>query len=173
MSDSPRYPGPPWRPFLALALTGASFCYFTSVWKRHTLPLQAAYLNDYLRVSVGAADLPVKYTLVYAGNRLALPTDAGTLVKREGKVNAPAFTRYLQQDIYEGKTVWNVLLWPLIGSSLVLLLSMSLAFMFGRNESDEARNGRLLRGPRLISQWRFNLPMLFNKKNRGFHIESK
>jgi hypothetical protein len=111
MSDSPRYPGPPWRPFLALALTGASFCYFTSVWKRHTLPLQAAYLNDYLRVSVGAADLPVKYTLIYAGNR--------------------------------------------------------------RNESDEARNGRLLRGPRLISQWRFNLPMLFNKKNRGFYIETK
>jgi hypothetical protein len=79
----------------------------------------------------------------------------------------------LQQDIYEGKTVWSVLLWPIIGASLVLLLSMSLAFVFGRNESDEARNGRLLRGPRLISQWRFLLPMLFNKKNRGFYIETK
>jgi hypothetical protein len=82
--DSPRYPGPPWRPFVALALTGASFYYFTSVWKRHALPLQAAYMGDYLRISVGADALPIKYTLIYAGNRLAIPTDEGTLVKRDG-----------------------------------------------------------------------------------------
>lgn len=158
---------PPWRVLAALLLASASFCYCTHLWRERATPLEAAYLVDYLRVSTIQDGM--KYTTVYAGKRLALPTDIGTLTAKSEKVNVPVFSAYLHDKIY-GESVWMVLLWPLGASGLILFVGLAFAFI---KESDTTRDGKLLRGARIVSHWRWNLPVWLRPRNKGFHILTK
>jgi hypothetical protein len=170
MSDQTSYPSKPWRQLLALALTGASLVWFTSLWKRHATPLEAAYLSSYIRVSI-APHLPLKWTVITHDGMLALPSDEGVLVRQEVETKPPDFESYLRNRIYRGKPIW--LFSPVLGALAVLLLSMGIALKFSNRANHEARNGRLLRGPELVSQRRFNGSLLWKRRNRGFYIEAK
>ena len=159
---------PPWRVLAALLLTLASFCYCIHLWKQQAPLLEAEYLTDYLRLSLPEMPLWTKYTIVKHGAALALPTDTGTLVREKATVNRPVFAAWLQGQIYKGHSVWRVLWWPLAVSLLVLLPSFGWAVVRSNRSSQEAREGRLLRGPRLVSQWHFNWRMLLRQKNAAF-----
>jgi hypothetical protein len=110
---------PPWRVLAALLLSAASFLYFTHLWKERAPLLSAEYIWTYLRIST--IDPPMKSTVIYNGNRLALPTDSGTFTRKSGKTT-PAFREWLQANIYGDQSVWMVLFWPVLASGSILLL---------------------------------------------------
>lgn len=172
MSDSTQYPPRPWRIWLAMAIGVASFAFFTHLWKQRAPLLEGEYITDYIRLSLPAIPGWNKYELVYKGEYLALPTDTGHLVRSNEHVDRQKLQAWLRANIYEGKALPLVLLWPLLETALIFLPCVTLAIRLTRAANREARDGRLLRGPRLVSHWRFNLRSLFRRKG-GFYIESR
>lgn len=155
-----------------MAVGVASFAFFTHLWKQRAPLLQGEYIADYIRLSLPAIPGWHKYELVYKGNYLALPTDTGHLVRSYEQVDRQKLQKWLRTNIYDGNPLPLVLIWPLFGAALIFLPSVTLAIRLTRAANHEARDGRLLRGPQLVSQWRFNLRTLFRRKG-GFYIESK
>lgn len=177
MSDSTQYPPRPWRIWLAMAFGVASFAFFTHLWKQRAPLLQGEYIADYIRLSLPAIPGWNQYELVYArdnaeGKYLALPTDTGHLVRSKERVDRQKLQKWLRANIYDGKTLPWVLFWPLCGTALLFFPALVLAIRLTRAANRDARDGRLLRGPRLVSGWRFNLRSLFKRKG-GFYIETK
>lgn len=171
--DSPQYPPRPWlRPLVALLVSLVALGYFTHLWQQRAPLLQAEYLVDYVRLTFPQVPGWTKYEVVWYGKRLALPTDEGEFERSYESVDRAEFGSWLQANIYAGETLPWVLFWPLVGSGLVLIPSLWLAIRFGDEATREARDGRLLRGPHLVSHWRFNLPTLFKRKG-AFYIETR
>ena len=174
MSETTRYPEQfPWRIIGAFVVAIVAFLWFTTLWKSQAPTLQREYLTDYIRLSVLDWRLSSRYVVIYAGTRVATLSDTGTLVRRYEKRTSAAWKAWLQQDIYEGKSLAYTLRWPLDGAGAILLLLLVLAARRERRARQRARDGRLLRGPELISHWKFNRKLWFNKRNRGFYIEAK
>lgn len=77
-------------------------------------------------------------------------------------VEIPAKTLYgnLRAVIYRGHSVLDLFRGAFIafGSTLFVLLCVGL--VLDRTHEAESRNGRRLRGPRIVSRWRFNLETL-------------
>lgn len=172
MTDSPTYPPRPWRPLVALLVSLVALGYFTHLWQQRAPLLPREYLVDYVRLSLPAIPGWNRYEVVWYGNRLALPTDEGEFTRSRELVDRPQFGSWLKANIYEGKTLPWVLFWPLVGSGLVLIPSLWIAMKLGNEATRQARDGRLLRGPHLVSHWRFNLPTLFRRKG-AFYIETR
>src|SRR6185312_689038 len=80
----------------------------------------------------------------------------GPLAIRNVALRPDGFARWLRIHIYGGRTLAGVLRWPLAGFGITFLLLVLTGARFDRRRNVEARNGRRLRGPGLISRWRFN-----------------
>lgn len=155
-----------------MALGVGAFCFFTHLWKQRAPLLQREYITDYVQLSLPAIPGWNKYELVYKGDYLAVPGDTGHLVRSHERVDRQKLQTWLRSNIYDGRTLPWVLFWPLCGTGLLFFPSLVLAIRLTRAANREAREGRLLRGPQLVSRWRFNLRSLFKRKG-GFYIESK
>jgi type IV secretory pathway TraG/TraD family ATPase VirD4 len=66
------------------------------------------------------------------------------------------FARWLRVHIYDGRTLAGLLRWPLGGFGILLFLLVLTGARLDRIHDRKARDGRRLRGPGLISRWRFN-----------------
>jgi hypothetical protein len=67
-----------------------------------------------------------------------------------------AFHKWIKDAIYRGKSLQEWLLWQIVGTGILALLLVGGGAYLDREHDREARNGRHLRGPRLVSRWRFN-----------------
>lgn len=127
-------------------------------------PLERFYFATYLRLSVigdfrSSREQP-QFDVVFSGNHPAteasMRTIPAALAVREIRFEPQAFTTWLQANIYGGDSPAGVLLWPLTGFGMCFAVLFLAGAYLDRKRDAEARNGRLLRGPRLISRWRFN-----------------
>jgi type IV secretory pathway TraG/TraD family ATPase VirD4 len=73
------------------------------------------------------------------------------------KVPPPVLYRNLRGVIYQGRSIPELFKGAFVsfGSTLFVLLCVGL--ILDRTHEAESRNGRRLRGPRIVSRWRFNL----------------
>ena len=129
-------------------------------------PLERFYLATYAARSL-FPDLPgpgkkmVKQVPVAFVGR-APATDSLLLQSREPvsvrlvAVDPAGFQEWLRVNIYRGRTLAGVFRWPLAGFGLCLLVFGACGAVLDRSHNREARGGRLLRGPRLVSRWQFN-----------------
>lgn len=172
VTTKPAYPSRIWRSALALTLTGASLWYGVHRWNRQAPLLQREYLAAYAWSGLGwDIGKHPKYTVLHTYKQLlALPADTGTFHKDKIEVDPPQFHLWLRIHIYEGNPLWLVLLWPLIFSGVIGVLSLGCATYYDGKANQATRSGRLVRGPRIIPRWRFNLR---SWNNRGFYIETK
>jgi hypothetical protein len=171
--DSPRYPGMPWQMIGALLLSLVILYGSVRLWLPHLPLLQREYLGTYALLSTTGLhkqDQPV----IINGNHLATLQESGVFHRGIYRIqDKEAFRQWLQVNIYEGQGLRRFALVPEILTLLFAVPLFMLACWHHRISQGEARDGRLLRGPRLVSNLQFNWRMLLNKKNRGFYIETK
>jgi hypothetical protein len=100
------------------------------------------------------------FPVIFVGRYLAtsdeLKQPRGPLAIRNVALRPEGFETWLRIHIYGGRTLAGVLRWPLSGFGITSLLLVLTGASFDRAHDREARNGRRLRGPGLISRWRFN-----------------
>jgi type IV secretory pathway TraG/TraD family ATPase VirD4 len=66
------------------------------------------------------------------------------------------FAAWLRSNIYSGRSLAAVLHWPLSAFDICFVGLVFAGAQLDRKQDAAARNGRLLRGPHLVSRWRFN-----------------
>jgi hypothetical protein len=134
-------------------------------------PLERFYFSTYVRLTLfsdfpsfpklghGSADVR-SFSVVFIGRYLAtsdeLQEPRGPLAIRNIALRPEGFAGWLRIHIYDGRTLIGVLRGPLTGFGITFLLLVLPGAHFDRAHDGEARNGRRLRGPGLISRWRFN-----------------
>lgn len=149
-------------------------------------PLERFYFPTYVRLSL-FPDLPSlpklghkagsgkSFLVVLVGqNPLTDKTIAGPLAQmsiRDLPLQPDRFAEWLRTNIYDGHTLFEALHWPLSGFAVCLIAFVVVGSRLDGRHDAEARNGRLLRGPGLISRWRFN----WQTKGDGlrFRIENR
>lgn len=138
---------------------------FLRIWfVRSAAPLERFYFPTYLRLSLfGSFSLghkQPKFQVVFSGRDPATSSSLehvlDTLTIRQIGMKPHAFTAWLRLEIYGGKSPAQVLRMPLIGTGICFVLLVIGGAYLDRKHDVKARDGRLLRGPRLISRWRFN-----------------
>lgn len=67
-----------------------------------------------------------------------------------------AFGVWLEQYIYGGRRLAALRHWPLTGFGICVIGFVATGAFLDHTNNKQARNGRLLRGPELISRSRFN-----------------
>jgi hypothetical protein len=72
-------------------------------------------------------------------------------------------------DVYDGRPLYQVILWPLIATVAVGMCSLVLAAIFS---SGVKKQDKVIRGPRLVSHRQFNLRTIF-KRRGAFYIETR
>lgn len=70
----------------------------------------------------------------------------------------PAATLYddLRRVVYGGNSVLRVFQGAVVCSGFTLVILLTCGMYFDRKHEQETRNGRRIRGPRVVSRWRFN-----------------
>ena len=148
--------------------------------------LESYYLPQYLRLTI-LPELPRlpgngirsgggrrDYQVVFVGSRVATEWPsvplAGPLSVRTVRVAPSAFAQWLRDHIYGGRSVAQLLRWPLRFSALTLIVFVGLGFYLDREYDSVARHGRRLRGPALLSRWRYN--WLTRGEGLRFRIEN-
>ena len=153
--------------FGGLALALACGGLMVRAWVQFAPPLQRFYLRTYATQTLlgslpkfGTKPTVKPYPMVFAGSQLA--TDA-LLAENPGRLSLKlmtfephTFQTWLRVRIYGGKTLDELLIWPLVGTGVCVLLFGGFGAALDRSRNSEARNGRLIRGPRIISRWQFN-----------------
>jgi type IV secretory pathway TraG/TraD family ATPase VirD4 len=138
---------------------------FLHVWfVRSAALLERFYLPTYLRLTVfGGLNLGHKqpqFPVVFSGRNPAISSSLehlpGNLTIRQMSMRPDAFSAWLRTEIYNGKSPAQVLRTPLMGAGISLVLLVLVGSYLDRKHDSKARDGRLLRGPRLISRWCFN-----------------
>jgi hypothetical protein len=180
MSDpaaaSPSYPARAWRPLAGLAVSLIAGTVYIFAWRAHADLLPREYLVDYARLQlpplpIDALEKRWKYDEILNGAVLAIPSESGMFTCAKFTPNSREFFRdWLQKHVYDGKPLWRVLLWPLIATGLTLLSLMAWAVKSHQDANRESRNGRLLRGPRLVTHREWNR---CTKAKEGFWIETR
>jgi hypothetical protein len=127
--------------------TLATFAGSMRLWWLYTPRTQSRYLWDYVRYALG------------------VPTWKGWPYRIEAVQHKPI--RYLPDVVYGGQELWMVLLWPLVATAIVAMISLFLAGELSK--AAQFRTGRVLRGPKVIS----NLEWWWNGigKKKGFYIQ--
>ena len=124
----------------------------------------------YWRVSVLPVSFWKSYTLVTHNGHLAMPEEEGMFRLEHKQMDAKLLKTWLNLWVYHG-SVWWVLRYPL---ALSWLLALGLC-IYGRRLDQryrsEARDGRNLRGPDLVSAAQWNRRI--KRKDRTFYIESR
>jgi hypothetical protein len=131
-------------PLLALLATLAAGAGFMRLWWLHN-GLQRLYVLDYARFTLGLPSYkfwPYRIEQVYHLSPVYLP------------------------QIFHGEPLYMVLLWPLIGTAAVFMLSVFTALALSGGSG--IQQGRVLRGPKLISNLAWKWRMMGQKK--GFYI---
>ena len=157
--------------FLGLILALASALLLVRLWLRLALPLEQFYFPVYVRGTL-LPNLPTipfhghgiasesAFHVVFFGRYVAtdemLPHPPGPLSIRIVRLNRAGFIAWLREHIYHGRTLMQTLRWPLAGFGFCLVLFVAGGAYLDHAHNLEARNGRRLRGPGLISRWRFN-----------------
>jgi hypothetical protein len=157
---------------LGFALSLACGALLVWVWLSYeATPLERFYFPTYARLTL-LADLPSlpkpgpkgeklkPFAVIFSGDHLAtsdlLPGSPGRVIVRDVMLRPEGFARWLRIHIYSGRTLAGVLRWPLCGFGISLLLLVVTGARLDRAHDRKARDGRRLRGPGLISRWRFN-----------------
>lgn len=153
-----------------LGLLTALFCgfLFIRLWVKFAPPLEQFYFAAYVRTSL-FADLPTlpsrhgrgnSFEVVFVGPYLAnehlIMHPNGPVTVKRLALKPRAFATWLQRYIYRGQSLGTTLRWPVAGFGICLIMFVAAGSFLDRAHNKEARNGRLLRGPGLISRWRFN-----------------
>lgn len=131
-------------PFLALAVTLCAGAGFMRLWWMRQ-GLERLYVLDYARFTFGLPSYkfwPYRIEQVYHLSPVYLP------------------------QIFHGEPLYMVLLWPLLGTMAALMLSVFAALAL--SEGNGIQQGRVLRGPKLISNLAWKWRMMGKKK--GFYI---
>jgi hypothetical protein len=172
---------------LGFALGLACGAIFVRAWLSYAAtPLERFYFPAYARLTLfkglpvlprpgHTGESPNSFSVVFEGEYLAtdslLRQPPGRLVIRNVTLQPEGFMRWLRIHIYGGRTLAGVLRWPLGGFGISLLLLVLAGARLDRAHDSMARNGRRLRGPSLISRWRFN------RQTKGdglrFRVESR
>jgi type IV secretory pathway TraG/TraD family ATPase VirD4 len=157
---------------LGFGLSLACGAVFVRAWFSYSAtPLERFYFPTYARLSL-FADFPglpkpgVKgetlkpFRVVFRGGYLAtselFPRLQGRAIVCDVMLRPEGFARWLRIHIYGGRTLPWVLRWPLGGFGIVLVVLVVTGARLDRHHDRKARDGRRLRGPALISRWRFN-----------------
>jgi hypothetical protein len=144
---------------------------FTRLWIKIAPPLEQFYFATYVKGTL-FSDFPAKpfhkrglesgnsFHVAFLGPYIAtddlLRHPPGPLSVRVVRLNPSGFHLWLQQNVYHGKTLAGTLRWPLTGVGFCIVLFVCAGAYLDHAHNREARNGRRLRGPGLISRWRFN-----------------
>ncbi len=172
MTDSPIWPLRwPYFRFAAILITLGAFGYFVHLWRQRAPLLQAFYLSSYIRTALPPIPFWNQYTVVMNGKEMALPDDQGTFYAKSVKLSSESFNSWLKTEIYDNRPLYSVLRWPLIGFGCIFVLLLYFGGKLDRSVNSEARDGRLIRGPKIISHWRWNLRTI--GKPRHFYIETR
>jgi hypothetical protein len=133
---------------IALLCTLAAAAGSVRLWWLHAPRLEQRYIADYCRFTVGMPSFgfwPYRIETVQHLPITALP-DA----------------------VFGGRPLYQVLLWPLVATAIVGLISVFIAATL----STDGSGVRVIRGPMLMSRWAFNRRTLFNRKG-AFYIETQ
>jgi len=173
-----------------LAVGPLVLIFLASAWLYWTLePLQKVYLTTYAASSVGAgiphSEMSFRWVMKTAPGRKSIPASADDVVSEpdpklpvslspkaiaEGwrgvafsppqKVPADSLAKGLQDDVYDGVSVWWLFGRPMLNSLAVLMLLYVIRVWmkegFSRNREQEERHGRRTKGPEWASvlRWR-------------------
>ena len=157
---------------LGFALSLACGAVFVRIWLSYgATPLERFYFPAYARLTL-FADFPKlpkpkvngetlkPFRVVFHDGYLAtsdlFPQSPGRVIVRDVMLRPQGFARWLRIHIYGGRTLAGVLRWPLGGFGIALFVLVVTGTRLDRAHGREARDGRRLRGPGLISRWRFN-----------------
>ena len=167
----------PWRfpRFRVLALLAAAGCsYLTEeLWYRSSNPVQQFYLPRYARLSFvpslkgihysinrGFDEGTTEFDVLTRGEAVAttanVATLSGALAIRKARMDPAAFRDWLQERGFNHRTFLQFIHFPLY---MAITWAVSLFFAgscFDRRRMRKARHGLTLRGPGLVSRWRFN-----------------
>src|SRR5947199_66948 len=98
------------------------------------------------------------FRVAFAGERVATKaslTTSGSLTARAMNLDPKAFHSWLKQNVFEGQTLTHALRWPAYFSLAIFLLLYLAGRHMDRRQLGRSRKGLLLRGPALISRYRF------------------
>jgi hypothetical protein len=169
---------------LVLATAGVILGF--ELWRVERNPLQAFYLATYAKLIIlpdlTKVHIGIKrgipqsrsFLVEFAGETVAttatLP-DFGPLTTRTMNLDPKAFQAWLKQYVFEGQTLTDMLRWKAYCSLPNFLLLYLVGRHLDRHQLGRSRKGLLLRGPALISRYRFN------RKTRGdglaFRLENR
>jgi type IV secretory pathway TraG/TraD family ATPase VirD4 len=136
-------------------------------WILFAAPLERFYLRTYVMQAV-LGDLPSirkksatkLVPVAFAGRTPATETlleqGRSPLAVRLIRLDPAGFEIWLQRNIYGGLTPLRFFAWPLAGFVLCLVTFGACGAVLDQARNREARHGRRLRGPRLVTRWQFN-----------------
>ena len=148
------------------ALTGlVATGWFMMLWTERLPKFERYYLVAYSRTSY--LSLGHSYDLLYidSGRALALPDDPPPYSEHRTEIyNAPKLRAWLKTNIYDGKELWEVYEYPLVGGLLLFCLLLLVARAIEHRNSGD----KILRGPKVISKWKFWL-----RGREGMYVETR
>jgi len=138
------------------------------LWLRLASPLERFYFPAYVRTTL-FSDFPTiparnatgpSFHIVFVGshpaNESLFEHPTGPISVRRVALQSQAFGLWLKRYIYANHSLTGILHWPLFGFGFCLITLVTAGAFLDRSHDVSARNGRLLRGPGLISRWQFN-----------------
>jgi hypothetical protein len=137
-----------WAPLLALLLSLGFFGFLVSLWLDQATPLERHYLLDYARQQFGIGRIP----LITPKDSMPLP--------------------WLRDSLYGGQDIQHLLLWQILAGIAVAFFLLFLARQYESARLEEQANGKVIRGPRLVSHRQFNFRTIFKRKG-AFYIETR
>ena len=156
---------------VGLAVALACGLLFIRLWVKLASPLEQFYFPTYVKGTL-FSDFPTisvhsrrlqpgdAFRVVFLGRYVAtddlLRHAPGPVSVRAVRLNPEGFQLWLRQHIYHRRTLAQTLRWPLSAFGFCVVLFASAGAYLDHAHNREARNGRRLRGPGLISRWRFN-----------------
>ncbi len=167
----------PWRfPIFRLLGIGLALgCSYLTMktWEWTRSPLEEFYFSKYASLSLtpnlshvhfainrGLPEMTA-FEVAFVGNSVAttanVPRLRGRFHAQSFQMEPGAFYRWLKENIYAGKSLGQLIRIPLYTSESLLGLLFFLGSYFDYRQRRKARNGRIIRGPGLISRFRFNL----------------
>jgi hypothetical protein len=155
------------------ALLLALFCglLLVRLWFRFAPPLARFYFPVYLKqaltgrlpgqgsdgtIAPGGTPFAVAFVGPHVATDGLLEHPDGPLSVRVVRLDPAGFYGWLESHVYHGRTPAGVLRWPLSGFGFLLVLFVVCGAYLDRARNQEARNGRRLRGPGMLSRWEFN-----------------
>jgi hypothetical protein len=135
-------------PIYALLATLGTFAGSMRLWWMCTPRIESHYLPDLLRYS------------------LNIPSWKGWPYRIETVHHIPI--QHLSEAVYQGRNLAEVLIWPLVATGIVFMLSIAAVALLS-DDSHQANTGTVLRGPRVITNFKWWLRGMGKKK--GFYIQ--